>query len=225
LKGFLRNNIVVVIPYALLLAVAAFFLFRFQKHEIHLFVNQYVGNVSLNAFFYYITYFGDGRLAAILLLCIFLYNVRTGIYATFSFLSAVIVSNSLKYFFYDDVNRPFFYFQYLDKHDLNLVEGVDMHIHNSFPSGHATQAFAILMCLAFTVRNNGFKVLMLLTALVTSFSRVYLSQHWLPDITAGSLIGMTASIVYYTVFIHHGRFRNLDASLLKLNRRNERGEK
>jgi membrane-associated phospholipid phosphatase len=220
-KEFIKNNAVIWIPYLVLVTVASYYMYQFEKQAIHIFFNRFVGNATINSFFYYITYLGDGRLAALLLLCIILYNVRTGIYATFSFLSSVIVSNSLKYFFYDDVNRPYFYFQYLDNsYDLNIVEGVDMHIHNSFPSGHATQAFAILMCLAFVLPAKRWKFLIFAIAVITSLSRVYLSQHWLADVTAGSMIGMAASISFYALFIYHDRFQRLNAPLMKLSKKN-----
>ena len=205
--------------YALAFSIACFFIFSYEKTAINLYVNSFVGNPAANSFFYFITYLGDGRLAALILLIILTYNVRYGIYATFSFLSATIVSNSLKYFFFDDVNRPFYVYQYIERHDLNLVEGVDLHIHNSFPSGHATQAFAILMCLAFVSGRPGTKMFFFFIALLTSLSRVYLSQHWLVDITAGSLIGIFFSLLFYYVFIHRNKFLKLDRPLFTLRSR------
>ncbi len=201
--------------YLLLLSCVLYFIFTYQKVGINLYVNQFVGNYYLNSFFYYITYLGDGTVAVFILLVILLTNIRLGICATSSFLSSVIVSNSLKYFFFDDVNRPYFIFQYIERqHQLNYVEGVDLYLHNSFPSGHATQAFAILMCLAFASKKHSFKFLFLVLAVLTSFSRVYLSQHWLVDITAGSMIGMFFSIVYEYLFIHKNKFEKLNKSVL-----------
>lgn len=215
MKNFLKNNGWILGIYLLLLSCVLYFIFTYQKVGINLYVNQFVGNYYLNTFFYYITYLGDGTVALFILLMILLTNIRLGICATSSFLSATIVSNSLKYFFFDDVNRPYFIFQYIEKqHQLNYVEGVDLHIHNSFPSGHATQAFAILMCLAFASKKHSFKFLFLVLAVLTSFSRVYLSQHWLVDITAGSMIGMFFSIVYEYLFIHKNKFEKLNKPLL-----------
>jgi membrane-associated phospholipid phosphatase len=200
--------------YLAMFVVAVGFILSYEKIAINVYLNQYVGNDFFDAFFFYITYLGDGRIAAVLLLAILAYNVRTGIYATFSFLSATIVSNTLKYTLFDDVNRPFFAYQWIEPHhSIAYVPGVDLYIHNSFPSGHATQAFAIFMSLAFVIPNKFLKLLLLLLALLTSLSRVYLSQHWLVDVTAGSFIGTGFAVLYYYAFIHKDKFQKLNRSL------------
>jgi membrane-associated phospholipid phosphatase len=202
--------------YLIMLGVALYFAFAFHRNVSHLYVNQYVGNRYVNGLFYYVTYLGDGGLAAFILLFILILNVRAGIACTSSFLAATAISNALKYTLFDDVNRPHYIFQYIDKFNLRVVEGVDLHIHNSFPSGHATQAFAILLCLAFIVKPGWAKLTLLALAVLTSFSRVYLSQHFLADITAGSIIGSFCAVVFYLAFIGRGRLANLDKPLTRI---------
>ncbi|MBK7084793.1 MAG: phosphatase PAP2 family protein [Flavobacteriales bacterium] len=85
--------------------------------------------------------------------------------------------------------------------DLYLVDGVTMHHHFSFPSGHATAAFS--MCLALAVidgqRRTGWAWALL--ACILAFSRVYLSQHFTEDVLAGALVGTgTAVVVYHPLF-------------------------
>lgn len=202
--------------YLALLGISTFFLCSYKKTTIHLYLNQFVGNKFANLFFYYITYLGDGTVAAFILLIILFYNMRLGIYCTSSFLSASIFSIILKKFFFDDANRPHFIFTYFERIKLNTVEGVDLYIHNSFPSGHSTQAFAIFMCLAFVSRTQVMKFLLFALALFTALSRVYLSQHWLIDITAGSVIGTCFSVLFYYVFIAKNNLQKLNKPLLDL---------
>lgn len=215
MRDFLKNNILPLLIYFLLVVTVIICLYLYSKEDISLYLNQYVGNSFFNNFFYYITYLGDGRLVAFMLLGIMLYNVRLGICSTLSFLSATLAATLLKYTLFDDVNRPYFYYQYyLNKeHVINYVEGVDLHIHNSFPSGHSTQVFAILMCLVFASKTNSFKLLWLGIAVLTSLSRVYLSQHWLTDITAGSFIGFVFSIIFEYLIIFKNKFPKLNQSL------------
>ena len=194
MKGFLKNNFFIFFIYVVAVGTAAGFIYNYEKTDIHFYLNHFVGNKFLDAFFYYITYLGDGTVAAFILLAIFIFNMRLGLYATASFLTATLLSITLKHQLYDDVNRPSFVFKYFDGRPLKFVEGVDLYIHNSFPSGHATQAFSILMCLVFVAKKPGYKFLFFTLALLTAISRVYLSQHWLADITAGSLIGILFSI-------------------------------
>lgn len=213
MKGFLKNNLFVLLLFAIAFGISVSFLLNYDKVTIHYYLNGYVGNTFLNYFFYYITYLGDGTVAAFILLFILIYNIRLGLYATSSFLTATLLSITLKHQFYDDVNRPSFVFKYFDGRQLSVVDETDLYIHNSFPSGHSTQAFSIFMCLAFTAKNPLYKLLFFILALLTAISRVYLSQHWLVDITFGSLIGISFSLFYYFIFIGRNKLEKLNRPL------------
>lgn len=215
MKGFLKNNSLIFLVYFLVLGISIAFLLNYGKVPIHSYLNQYVGNEFLNNFFFYITYLGDGAVAALILFIILLYNIRLGLYATASFLTATLLSITLKHQMYDHVNRPSFVFKYYIQKQLNLVQGVDLYIHNSFPSGHSTQAFSIFMCLVFATKNQAYKFLFFGLALLTAISRVYLSQHWLVDVTVGSMIGTAFSLVYYFIFIAENKIEKLNRGLLK----------
>jgi membrane-associated phospholipid phosphatase len=219
MKYFFKNNAGLLLLYLIVLCVSVYFIFSQDRDELHLFINHFVGNRFLNLFFYYITYIGDGRFAAFLLLIIFFLNVRNGIWCTASFLLSALLAALLKYAFFDDWNRPHFNFQYINRQELNVVEGIHLYIHNSFPSGHATQAFAILMCLAFSTSNQPAKFLLFFIALITAFSRVYLSQHWLHDITAGSFLGFLCSFGLYFVFVGKQKFDRLNRPAAIFSRR------
>jgi membrane-associated phospholipid phosphatase len=215
MKVLIKNNWLLLLLYFALLLLITFFLLNYGKVEIHLYLNQLVGNPFIDKFFYYITYLGDGALAPVLLICIMFYNVRLGICCTISFLLAALFTNTLKYYFYDEIMRPSHVFKWYVKTPLRYV-GDEHYIHNSFPSGHSTQAFAIFICLSLFVRNHLNKLLFLFIAILVAFSRVYLSQHWLVDITVGSLIGsLTAMVLYYFV-VNKDKMKKLDRPLLKL---------
>lgn len=205
--------------YVLALLWSLSLILNYQKEIVHIYLNHLVGEPSTDTFFFYLTWLGDGAVAPFLLLLILVYNVRKGLYCTASFLSASLLSIALKLLFFDEINRPFFVFQWPYPYPLTYVEGVDKHIHNSFPSGHATQAFAIFMCLAFTSKNQAVKLLFFIVAAFTAFSRVYLSQHWLNDITAGSVVGVFFSIVFYYVFIGRNILQRLNRPIYQLKSR------
>jgi membrane-associated phospholipid phosphatase len=214
LKFFLKNNLLILLSCTIAVCTALYFVFTVDKKVIHLFSNQFVGNTWIDGFFYYITTLGDGTMAVIILIILLFYNFRLGLYTTASFLTASLASIGLKEFFFDDVNRPSFIFNYYEHYQLKLVDGVHVYIHNSFPSGHATQAFAIFMCLAFVSQKQILKFLCLALALLTAYSRVHLSQHWLIDITVGSLLGTFFSLLYYYVFMANTKFDRLNKSIL-----------
>ncbi len=218
MKYLVKNNKVVIALYTLIVLTLIYYLLNYGKIQIHVYLNQLVGNKIIDNFFTYITYLGDGRVAPILLLCILLYNVRLGICSIASFLTATLASSILKYLFFDEVMRPWHVFQWTVHIPIKWIENTDLHTHNSFPSGHSTQVFAIFICLAFFANKNINKLLFLALAVLTAFSRVYLSQHWLVDITVGSIIGMTTSLVLYYFFISRNKLQKLNKPLLKLKK-------
>jgi membrane-associated phospholipid phosphatase len=97
---------------------------------------------------------------------------------------------------------------------LPLVQGVDMHHSNSFPSGHASTFIMFCTCSVivlayFFSRKDALKTLrnqilfdvalvtLLVLAVMGAYSRVYLSQHFLSDVCVGSIIGFTTPFLMF----------------------------
>jgi membrane-associated phospholipid phosphatase len=175
-------------------------IFCSDKLELHLFFNNFLVTPSLNFFFKYITYIGDGAFILLLTFIILFYNVQKSLTILTCYLASAGFTQGIKYMFFSDEDRPSLVFEI--KHiPLKLVEGVDLNIHHSFPSGHTTAAFSLFFCLSFFSKNNIFKLTYFLFALLVAFSRVYLSQHFFEDITVGSFIGVLFSfLMCYTLF-------------------------
>lgn len=98
---------------------------------------------------------------------------------------------------------------------LPLVEGIDLHSSNSFPSGHASTFFIFCTCAALylayryqqRVRQNcktracllfdTSLLLLMIFAALGAYSRVYLSQHFLCDVCMGSIIGFVTPCLMF----------------------------
>jgi membrane-associated phospholipid phosphatase len=53
---------------------------------------------------------------------------------------------------------------------------------------------------ALLFNSKRFGILLLLIAIITAYSRIYLSQHFLQDVVAGSVLGViTSSVIYYVL--------------------------
>lgn len=216
MKAFIKNNRVFLILYVLLIATSTYYLLNFDKVQIHLNINKLTGNPVVDVFFKYFTHLGDGLVAIVIAAIILLLNARNGIYVLTTYLVSGITTTILKKHIFD-IDRPHFVFhEYLYHYKVNYIEGVDMLGMRSFPSGHSTSAFAIFISLALITENKILKFTFFLIAFLAAFSRTYLSQHWLVDITVGSLIGTIAAIIFYFVFINANRFQKLDKPLIKL---------
>ena len=206
MKKIFQQNLLFLIPYFLFLLVAGIFLSIYSKGEAHLILNQW-RNYFLDYFFYYTTFIGDG--VAVVLITILLCFIRFR-YALFMGLSNIIsslITQTLKQTFFSEYVRPKKFFEGV--HQLNLVPWAENYSFYSFPSGHTTAAFATFFCLALIVKNKMLKFFMFLIALTVGLSRVYLSQHFLNDVYAGSLIGVTTAFIIYRIIFFSDKFINI----------------
>ncbi len=215
MKEFLKNNAIYLTLYLGALITAAYFLLSYNKILIHEMCNYWVCNPGVSTFYKYFTHVGDGLFVMGLGILVLFFNRKRGVYVLLAYVFAGVTSSIIKYFF--NYVRPFHYFVYYRKHyTLNLVDGVDMLGERSFPSGHSTAAFVVFSALAFSTENKMAKVVFFIIAINAAFSRMYLSQHWLVDITFGSLVGVTYAIIMYFAFYKSDRF-NMNLNIFKPN--------
>jgi len=184
------------LPYLLILLIIGVFLVFFTKAEIQLYLNGYNSDF-LDVFFKYLTNLGDGIcLPVFLIIMLVVKRFRDGLYLVVVFLISGFVVQLLKRLVFHNIDRPVKYFG--EAVHLHLVNGVDQLCCNSFPSGHSATAFGFYLCFAIVAKNKWIKLTMLVLACFVAFSRVYLSQHFLIDTFAGSLIGVITAIACYS---------------------------
>lgn len=138
---------------------------------------------------------------------------RYALIVGFSNFAASMLTQALKKMVFNDSLRPKKFFEGM--HDIYLVPGVENHLHHSFPSGHATSAFALYFSLALIVKSNKLKLLLFLIALFAAYSRVYLSQHFFEDIYVGSIIGVGVTFLTFAV-IQNNQSPKLEKSINSL---------
>ncbi len=167
----------------------------FTRVEIHIFMNGY-HTLFLDNVMKIWTYFGDGLLLIIFMVILLFISFRSFFTLLAAYLISGIDTQLLKRLFFPDMARPVKYFKLHDiDYQLYLLPDVHQHGWHSFPSGHTAAAFAVFFGLALMIRSKWIQVLCFILALGVAVSRIYLSQHFLMDVVAGSVLGVLSAWV------------------------------
>jgi membrane-associated phospholipid phosphatase len=211
-KIIIKNKLIFFLYFCFLLSALTFLISK-GKINSHLLLNNFHTSF-FDYFFRILTYLGDGLFMVITGLFLILFiSIRYGLIILSSFLASSLIVQLLKRFIFAAYDRPVLFFQNLGM-EIYKIPGLEYHGHFSFPSGHSTSAFALFIGLAIFSKRDSLKIIFLLAACLTAFSRVYLSQHFLEDIIAGSILGTITSIIVYFLFTRWENPR-VDSSLVK----------
>jgi membrane-associated phospholipid phosphatase len=196
MRQLLKNNRYFLVPFLFTLLICGILLFVFSKSELHILSNK-ANSAFFDYFFKYATNLGDGAMIAILTVILLFVKYRYAIvFLSGSLLTAGII-NLFKKVLLGDVFRPSKYFELYESYQLHFVEGVKLNALQSFPSGHTGTAFNLFFMLALIAQTKSQKLFLFFMAALVGYSRVYLSQHFLIDITVGSLFGTTIMLLMF----------------------------
>ena len=109
-----------------------------------------------------------------------------------SYAGSGIVVQLMKKVIFPHSPRPYKIFEHYA--DFHFIDNVHYYFHQSFPSGHSSSIFGLMLILSAISNNRLNQYLYFAIALIVAFSRVYLSQHFFLDILIGSLIGMLSGL-------------------------------
>lgn len=200
------------IGYALLLVVMASLLMCYPKGELHIWLNSAHTQFE-DLFFKYFTVCAEWPLYVVgLLPLLFRKMWWVAFYAASEGVAAIVVT-VLKHIF--RMPRPMTFFHDDISSYLPVVDGVKLHHSLSFPSGHTSTFFVfITVCvillalyhkarMRLSTRGSVFvasQIALLLIAALGGYSRIYLSQHFLMDVFAGSIIGVVVPFALFPFF-------------------------
>lgn len=200
-----------VIPYLLLLTAILVMMYIYPKPELHLMLNSFHSGV-LDFFFKFYTLMAEWPLYVLAFLPSLWKRNKITLFFAMCELTGGTILQILKHTISNP--RPVSVFEDYPDLVLPLVQGVDMHHSNSFPSGHASTFFMFCTCSVivlayFFSRKDALKTLrnqilfdvalvaLLVLAAMGAYSRVYLSQHFLSDVCVGSIIGFTTPFLMF----------------------------
>ena len=166
------------------------------KIECYIFngINRYFERKTLNIFFRTITHMGGATFTISLI--VFLLVLTNGSLRSATIASAISLAIShipvqifKKYY---PRKRP-----YLTIHNAKYPS--NPLVDHSFPSGHTTAIFSVIV--PFLLYEPSMAFLLLPVAISVGISRIYLGLHYPSDVLAGMCLGTISSIVSYYQFI------------------------
>jgi len=180
------------IPYLVLLAVCLIIKLTYSREDIYFAVNGH-NSPWADALAPYFTDLGNGLTTVALVVILSLFNYGKSLMLAITYAVTSLFAQVVKFIF--DAPRPHLYFQKQLGH-IHFVKGVEMLNYHSFPSGHTITAFSTALLVAYWCKNKFWGLPLLLVAILVGYSRMYLSEHFFEDVTAGSAVG-----VFVTVFL------------------------
>jgi membrane-associated phospholipid phosphatase len=191
----LKNNWPFLLPYVLFLLAGGVLQYLYSPTEIFLYINSHFHPFS-DFFFQFFTHLGDGLFFTAIVLLLLFVRFRDALIAVACFAVSSLIAQLLKRFVFADALRPKAFFEN-ESYNLHWVEGVVVHAHNSFPSGHSTTAFSVFCLMSILAQNKLWGLFWFVLALGAAYSRVYLGQHFFGDVYAGSIIGVSTTVLLY----------------------------
>lgn len=151
----------------------------------------------LDLFFSLFTYVGDGVILVPFIVCACFVRFRDAMmWTSVATLNGLII-NLFKHTFFPSSGRPI---KLLDPELLHFIAGVEVHSKYSYPSGHTATIFSVITFLALTTGNRGLTLALMAVALLVGYSRIYLLQHFLVDVTGGAILGSLSAVAVFYLF-------------------------
>jgi membrane-associated phospholipid phosphatase len=195
------------IPYLLVLCACLTIKVLFTREQIYFAINAH--NYPLaDALAPYFTDLGNGWTTVALAVILLFFNYARALLMGIVYAVTSISAQIIKHIF--DAPRPKLYFQNQLAH-IHFVKGVDMLSLYSFPSGHTVTAFSTALLVTYWCKNKLWGLPLLFVAITVGYSRMYLSEHFFEDVTAGSAIGVVITVflirwLYNKQFLHSAKW-------------------
>jgi membrane-associated phospholipid phosphatase len=182
------------IPYLIILITCLILKLSFTRESIYFAVNAKHSDFG-DMLFPYVTDLGEWFMVITVTLIMLCFSYRKTILLITSFAVSGIVVQLIKHWF--KAPRPVVYFE-KELNSIHFVKDIALLHTNSFPSGHTVTAFSAAVVLSYLAVNKRLGFIFLLLAISVAYSRMYLSQHFFEDVTAGSIIGTMSTIMWIT---------------------------
>jgi membrane-associated phospholipid phosphatase len=201
IKDILQQIRVFFIPYLLVLCACLIIKLTYSREVIYFALNSR-NSTWADYIAPYITDIGNGLTIIILAVIVALFNFRAAFLIATSYGVTSIIVQIVKRIV--KAPRPKLYFHDQLSH-IHFVKGMYIDRFDSFPSGHTVTAFSAAVVITYLCKNKNWGIIMLIIAIMVGCSRMYLSEHFFEDVTAGSIIGVIVT-VFWLVWLDNKKF-------------------
>lgn len=172
----------------------------YGKQDSFVLINGYY-HPSLDLFFQYITFLGDGLIYIPIALYCAVYNRKYLVAVIAGIIICTILTQFLKNVVFSNELRPISL--EAKKIIIHKIDGLTIHREHSFPSGHTSTAFSMALLLAAIMKRKFWCIILPLIAFMVGYSRVYLSQHFVTDVFAGMTIGIVTAYLSLLIYFNY----------------------
>lgn len=181
-----------VIPYATLFISFLLVMMASEHGDTLRWLNEH-RHTAFDFIFPYVTYLGDWVFMCLVVLVLIFYRWRVALVFFITAITMLITSSFLKMIVFPEAQRPSVFFE--DFSVFLPLDGIILQTLYSFPSGHTMAAFMMATFLSLVIVAKRWSAVFLTLAILTAISRMYLLQHFLRDILAGSIVGILIAVV------------------------------
>lgn len=167
----------------LLIGISAYF----NRITVFLLLNM-DGGEFFDHFFKWATWGAEGWVWIPYFMVLFGWFKKDAKFILINFLLSTLITQIPKNFIWDTVSRPIA--SGIALNEIHTVPGVIMHSWNSFPSGHTATAFTIFLLTTYLFPNKLVLLIGFIFAIICSYSRVYLGQHFPMDLGGGMFVAV-----------------------------------
>ena len=209
MKELLRKNVVFIALSLILIAVLGLALLYIPKDQLHLLLCDR-HTPARDIFYRYYTHVAEWFPYVVCIAVLLFGRIGDGVFASAAMLLSALFTQIVKRIVV--APRPLTWFgEHFPSIQLPLVDGVQMNLWYSFPSGHTTSFFALafVLCILLTRTPKTTRIprttsilvqlVLVLLAALGGYSRIYLSQHFALDVFAGALVGTLITLLCYAV--------------------------
>lgn len=154
------------------------------------------------------SYLAEGWIWIPYFIIVFGWFKKDALFILLNFLISTLLTQIPKNFIWDKVSRPMA--SGIPVEQIHTVKGVEMHLWNSFPSGHTATAFTLFLLTAYLFPKKTVLAIGALYAIACGYSRVYLGQHFPLDIAGGITVAIITILL--SIYIRKNEKKNLSNS-------------